>query len=605
MRSKLRTTGTMFKTFPKIFLFEFIYKLILTAIGAPLLTFLINAAMKSAGVSYLTTDRISLLLKNPITWGIALITLFIVAFFSIVELSALIACYANSFEKRRFSAFGAFRIGLKTFVKAFKGTGIFSFFGFMLVMPLAHFTLSSGIFFAPVFPIIREAVDIVGSPVIITLLVLLETIIIFMLASRSYSLHYLVLTDYKFSECNKRSRELLKGKKLRTAAGLILWGIMLVAAVAAVTFIVSFIILLFIKGFSRPEAALISSLKVLNYAGKVLLIIAYIISTPVLVCYLTAGFRKETKGIEKIDVPDIDSRRISKGLRISFAAVLTALSVFLNFSYIQGIYKGNIKFNAGIFSKPQMTAHRGFSYAAPENTLYAFEKAIEIGSDYIELDVQQSADGQLVVMHDTNLERTTDGKGNVSDFTYNELQRLSCGSWFGKSNEFDDARIMLLSDVLELCDGEILLNIEIKKCGDVIDTADKVAELLNEYGMTGSCYVTSFSYKALKEIKSVDPDIKTGLITNISSTVVYSQLKYIDAVSLNYLFVNQNTVSGAHRNGKKVFVWTVNSRDEMERMISIGVDNIITDRPDLAAETIYSYGKGEWVLSLLKSIFGS
>ena len=164
---------------------------------------------------------------------------------------------------------------------------------------------------------------------------------------------------------------------------------------------------------------------------------------------------------------------------------------------------------------------------------------------------------------------------------------------------------MLLSEVLELAkDNNCMLNIEVKKSGNSTDTARKAAEMLVEYDMTDSCYITSFSYSALKEVKKTNSSIKTAIIANVVSPSLYSQLKYIDALSLNYIFVNQSIISNAHKGGKRVFVWTVNNRSDMERMISIGADNIITDRPDIAVNAVYSYGKGDFVLSLLSHIFG-
>ncbi len=171
--------------------------------------------------------------------------------------------------------------------------------------------------------------------------------------------------------------------------------------------------------------------------------------------------------------------------------------------------------------------------------------------------------------------------------------------------EYCDAKIMLLSEVLELCRDEIMLNIEIKKAGDSVDTANKVVELLNEYDMTDRCYITSFSYKALKAAKQADPSIRTGLIATLATSAVYSNMKYIDAISINYVFADKKTVSTAHKNGKKVFVWTVDSSEDVERMTALGVDNIITNRPDKAAKAVYSYGVGDYVLTLLENLFSA
>ncbi len=233
----------------------------------------------------------------------------------------------------------------------------------------------------------------------------------------------------------------------------------------------------------------------------------------------------------------------------------------------------------------------------------AFEAAMESGADYIELDVRLTKDGQLVVFHDSTLERTTNGSGKLSDYTYNELQKLSAGTDFGKKGEFDDAKIMLLSEVFDLVDRKMLYNIEIKESAGAVQTAEKTVELLEEYNLEGSCYVTSFSYTILKRVKELNPRIKTALIANMAASTSYSMLEYIDAVSMNYLFVNQSVVHEAHRNGKLIFVWTVDRRADIEQMVALGVDNIITNRPDIAVEVVYSNGIGDTFIRILESIF--
>ena len=179
------------------------------------------------------------------------------------------------------------------------------------------------------------------------------------------------------------------------------------------------------------------------------------------------------------------------------------------------------------------------------------------------------------------------------------------GSWFGKDGEFNDVRIPTLAEVLDLVGKDIMLNIEIKRSGNPKRTAEKVVELVEEYGIVNSCYVTSFSYPALKKVKQLNPKIKTAFIANLATATSYSQLPYIDAVSMNYLFVNQSVVNSAHHNGKRIFVWTVDRQSEMQKMMALGVDNIITDRPDRALEVVNSKSVGDTVLTALKYIFGS
>jgi len=328
-------------------------------------------------------------------------------------------------------------------------------------------------------------------------------------------------------------------------------------------------------------------------------------SAPAVMCWLTGRFFTDIDEKEKLELPVIQHEKVSNVKKAAMVCVIAAAAFFANFSYIRELYKGNVSLNVGILARTQVTAHRGASKVAPENTIPAFEAAIESGADYIELDVQLTKDGELVVMHDDDIKRTTDGEGPLSLMTYEETQKYSAGSWFSDDGTFNDVKIPKLSEVLELVGHDILLNIEIKSHGNVAATAEKVAELVEEYDIADSCYVTSFSYQALKKIKEVNPDIKTALIANIAPSTVYSQMKYIDAISMNYLFVNQSVVNYAHHSGKKVFVWTVDRSGEMKKMMALGVDNIITNRPDKAKEVVDSDSVGDTVLTGLEYVFGN
>lgn len=605
MKKYFKAAGVFARALPHFLLFELMYKLILLALGTPFITELFSVAMKASGVSYLSLETLPRLLKNPITILSAIIMLFMVAFFSFVEISALIACFSAFRERRKITVTGMLSGGILAFAKAFRGTGILRFLLFMLVIPLVQFTMSSGIFFAPLIPLLRSLLGMYKNWVYIALYIALQLGLIFLLVSRCYSIHYLMLTDTPFQKCSKKSQTCLEGKKLRTALYIILWSLGLIIIAAAITFALSFLIVLIVKGFSKPDKALHTAMNALSYAGRVYYAISAFFAAPMILCCLTEKFYNDTSMEEHIPAEAKEPKKLSKPVRIIAASAAIALSIFLNFSYIQEIYKGNVNLNLGILTAPQITAHRGFSTAAPENTRYAFEEAINVGADYIELDVQQTADGQIVVFHDKNLSRTTDGTGELSAYTYDQLMQFSNGGWFDTEGTYADSRIMLLSEVFDLVGHDIMLNIEIKNIGDTADTAQKIAVLLEEYEIADSCYVTSFDYSALKEVKLANPEIKTGLITNAASAAVYSKLKYIDAVSLNYLFVNRNLVSTAHKNGKKVFVWTVNKAADIQQLLAMGVDNIITDRPDRAAEVIYSYSGSDAVLTLLRQIFGT
>ena len=162
---------------------------------------------------------------------------------------------------------------------------------------------------------------------------------------------------------------------------------------------------------------------------------------------------------------------------------------------------------------------------------------------------------------------------------------------------------MTLYEVLEKFGNKININIEIKKNGDENETAELTVNLIEKYNCIDSCYITSFSYNALRTVKKINPDIKTGLIANIMTYGGYSTLHDIDALSLNKKFVSQNLINNIHLNGKRVFVWTVNDRAEVEKLISMGADNIITDKPDMAVKAVSSKSKVAYIIDFLSKIF--
>ncbi|WP_297961589.1 glycerophosphodiester phosphodiesterase family protein [uncultured Ruminococcus sp.] len=604
MKKRIRSTGFFLRAIPHFLVFELVFKLLLLAIGTPVLALVLKLTMKLSGINYLNDENLLVYLKHPATIAAIVLMLFFYAFFSFVELSALAACFSCFGKGERIYTGGMFRTGVRAFGKAFKGSGILSFIGYMALMPLAQFSLSSGMFMAPLMPVLRRIFYSVNGAAAIFSYIMIQLLFIILMISGSYSLHYLILTKCSFRDCIKKSREKIAGHRFRMIVSLFLWTVSVMLIIALMTFGISFLAVFVIKGFSEPRAAFSTALRVLRYTWSIFTALSAFFSAPAVMWWITRKFLADNKD-EELVLPNRSTDKLKKGRRAVIAAVLIAAGLVMNVSYFRALYRGNVSLNVGLLSRTQVTAHRGFSRVAPENTLPAFQAALDCGADYIELDVQLTADDVLVVFHDDKLDRTTDGKGKLSNYTYDQLMEFSAGSWFGKDGEFDDVRIPTLEEVLDLVGKDIMLNIEIKRSGNPKRTAEKTVELIEEYGIVNSCYVTSFSYPALKKVKQMNPKIKTAFIANLATATSYSQLPYIDAVSMNYLFVNQSVVNSAHHNGKRIFVWTVDRQSEMQKMMALGVDNIITDRPDRALDVVDSKSVGDTVLTALKYIFGS
>ena len=599
-----KSVNIFLKAFPHFIVFELLFKLMLITLCIPALSFLLRLTMKISGVNYISDEKIWVYLKNPVSLAVIFLVLLFTAVFTFIEFSALTGCFSCYAKNEKTTVGGMFRIGFIALKNLFRKGGFISFLKFIMFIPLIQITLSSSVFMIPLMPILKMVFKSFGTAFAIILYVIIQILLIFFIINYGYTLHFLILTDRPFKECINQSKLMINGRKKEQFFSVIIWSLFMLASALILTFIISFIILLFIKGFSNPRKAFLSAVKVLRYAGEIFSSVSSFFIIPAIICRITGKFFADVPQSENIELPEVRHKKIHTLSRIIIILSLIFINVLFNYKYFQAVYKGNISLSTGILTRTQITAHRGFSRIAPENTMYAFESALESGADYIELDVQLTADKQVVVFHDEKLNRVTNGNGKLSDFTYSELQKLSAGCKFGKNGDFNDAKIPLLSDVFDLTSDDILFNIEIKSYGDILLTTEKTVLLIEEYGLEDSCYITSFSYNALKEVKKINPNIKTGLIANNAITA-FSQLKYIDALSLNHIFVNPAIVNNAHQNGKRVFVWTVDNTSDMQNMIAIGVDNIITNRPDKTAEIVYSKNISSKILMILKSIFGT
>jgi glycerophosphoryl diester phosphodiesterase len=233
----------------------------------------------------------------------------------------------------------------------------------------------------------------------------------------------------------------------------------------------------------------------------------------------------------------------------------------------------------------QVTAHRGHSRAAPENTLSAVRKAIESGADYAEVDVQQTADGVVVLLHDRDLKRVAGDPRRIENLTYDEVRKLDVGSWFDPA--FAGERVPTLAEVINLSRGRIKLNIELKFYGPDRRLAAEVARLVRQQDFESECLVTSFNYDALLKVKRHNPRLRTGLIVAFALGDV-SRLD-VEALSVRADSLSDEVLRAAHRRGMEVHVWTVNNATQMFELMKRRVDNILTNEPEVAIRV-----RNEW-----------
>ncbi|MCK0715248.1 glycerophosphodiester phosphodiesterase [Chromohalobacter sarecensis] len=269
----------------------------------------------------------------------------------------------------------------------------------------------------------------------------------------------------------------------------------------------------------------------------------------------------------------------------------------------------------------QVIAHRGASGHAPEHTWYAYDKALAMGADYLELDVHMSADGRLVAIHDTTLERTTDGQGPVKEHSLDELKALDAGSWFNAAHpEYADdayagAKLLTLDEVIDRYGQDVRYYIETKSPKDYPELQDALVSKLEAEGLvqSGSVVIQSFSQASLQEVHDLNPDIPlvqllwyspsedgntleewTGVTpspADITDADFQAIADYADGVGPNDLYegepvIDAGFIEQAHANDLLVHVYTINDKDQMHQLLDWGVDGLFTNFPDRLKEVL-------------------
>lgn len=239
-------------------------------------------------------------------------------------------------------------------------------------------------------------------------------------------------------------------------------------------------------------------------------------------------------------------------------------------------------------------AHRGASGDAPENTLAAFRLAMEQGADMIELDVQLSADGHLVVIHDPTVDRTTDGRGLVSDLTLEQIKALDAGSGF--SPAYAGEKVPTLDEVLDWAASRIPLAIEIKN-GPIYYSGieSKIVDALRSHDAAGSCLVISFDHNAVLRVKQLSPETATGVLFACCpvSPASLAAAARADVLLPHWSNLTPEMVRSVHSRGLAVSPWVIDDEREMRRALSLGVDGVATNYPGKLASLVEtSLGRG-------------
>ncbi len=557
------------KNINRIIGYQLIVSLLLTIFILPLFHMILNLLMKSRGMTYVANGLLQKLLISP--QGILLVLTMLIFGFIIVmlQLGGITVIVHQILVESRESRFIDIVLYVMKRLKYMLGfDGIIIAVYFILLAPLLESEIRIGLFDSLTIPVfLVEKIE--SNTFQYALAILAIGVVVALTVRWMFALHALLLNREQKKHFLRESAKLLKHNlKYIVKYTLVSFAFAVVFAVAGALLMVlgsAAIIALF------PFGEAINTLVVFAL-GIILLYLWGLISIPASLIQLTLLYHQLSGNVDPLEIKVVGrqtrlNRLLSNKAVIGVSAVLLVVGVSA-YVYVFDVAFASIKYDVAV------TAHRGSSYEAPENTLAAVKQAYENGADFAEVDVQLTKDGHIILLHDASFKRTTGRDARPDQLTLAEVRELDAGSWF--SEAFAGEKVATLKEVIDFAKDKIGLNIELKGTGYSPQMYPILVELLREEDFVSSCVITTQSLEDIRQLEALEPKLKTGYIMFLA----FGKLDAleVDFYSVEAINVTEAFVENAHRIGREVHVWTVNDEALMEKLIDFGVDNIITDK---------------------------
>lgn len=580
-----------------ILLFELLYRGITTPVYMRLVSRGVRLALRAAGYSYLTPANIGNFLIQPVTLLAFAAAAFVGILILSLETAGLVTAFQGSAYYQKLTPLHILWGGLQKMKDEMEKRNwqLPLFLAAQYLLIHLPFILRTIVRYKPANFIFQE---LKKQPVAVTFLIILLIFGILAVIPRSLTVYGCMIEQKHFHSGVVRSWQMTHKRKWRITSLAMFWElavILLASAVYAVSVCVAAVCVVY---FSRQSLAMAVLLSAADRLETGIIYLASMLAFVMVFAALSVAYYQYGNRRFHADRWDFGYPARGSINRKTMAMVLAAL-LGVGLFYIYDLVRNGSELSEELLIETEITAHRGSSVTAPENTIPAIEKAMEEMADSVEIDVQMTSDGVIVLGHDASLKRVAGVNRSIASMTFAQLEQLDVGSWFSKS--YEGTRIPALSEVLELCSQKIGLNIEIKYVGKNSELPEKTAEMIKAYGMENQCVVTSTNLPYLRRVKAVLPEVRTGYIISAAYGNFYSS-EDIDFISIRSGFVTSALMQNAHEQGKAVYAWTVNSKSELERLTLLGVDGIITDRPVLAREIVYREEATESLFEYLKLV---
>lgn len=572
------------KNFFTLLLFEVVFRIATFLCGLQCIRLLLRVALKFTGFSHLTVENYDAFILHPMTIAGGMTLAIILLFFMHLEMSSLMVCYQYAKAGKKLHISDMALLGFRQAFRAMRRNRISWFFTVALAFPFLNiqFLVREVSYFKILNYTVQRLYRLVHN---IPVLVIVGLLLLLVSYCCMFGLPFYYLNERKSSRGLWEGISICQEKAGRNFAG----ALILQAAITVVLFVLYILAMAFAVFYARETRAgsvVVPTILIYSdWIGMAVGIVAGTLGTVLMTAFIYSVYgdgRVHAEGVTK------DRRtallRVNKTWRRPAAAILTCVVILAEAGYIWYLTGQRTQISEEFLTGTLITAHRGGAKKAPENTLSSLAYAKEQLADYAEIDVQETKEGVVVLLHDSSLKRTTGLNKDVWELNYFQIQELDAGKKFG--DEFEGERIPTLQQAIDFCGDELQLNVEIKYNGENQDIVQKVVKIFEKNDIVETAILSSMNYNFLQEAKKLNPDIRTSYVMGMTYGSLV-ELKYADYVSIRSSYIDKDLVQEVHRLGKSIHAWTVNTRYGMERMRYYGIDNLITDDPAMARKIFY------------------
>lgn len=589
----------LFYNFQELVTFQTVFKVTSFLIFAPLFLNLFNIIMKITGYEYLTIENLFNFVTNPLVIIMLLLLILFMMVYTFFDLSTIIIILDASYQKKKIDIKEVLTISVRKSVEVFKFKNIALAFMILFLIPFLNIGIVSG--FVSSIKIPEFIMDYINNNLLFMgIFWIVFGLLTILLLRWLYAVFYYVLENCDFKEARKRSINLSQHSRFKDLVKLVAIQGIVYALYIIFLLIGIALIYLFYKLLSKVMIIGSIFITIIGIFLALSLIIFAALSMPLSYAVISIMFyRHKEKNSENIKHINFNKRKkivitTKKWQHFKVSLVIIAIATGSVFTY--GVATNKYNFNIEYIKNTEITAHRGDSLNYPENTILAFTSALDKNADWVELDVQLTKDKQIVVSHDANLRRIAGIDKNISDLTYDELQQIEI------SKSYPNVRIPLLSEVFKWgILNNISFNVELKPYDNETSLVEKTIELILKYHLEDRVILTSGKYSILEDVKAINNKIKTAYIMSLAYGDIL-KLDKADNFSIEASSISKELVKKLHNQGKEVYAWTVNTKDSINKMLDLNVDNIITDDVDLARKLLFESKSSNLVFVYLKMI---